>query len=203
LAQVNEIPKSDSFTEEQIRLTLCSRQILPAAATTCLERHLMTDRRRYAEKEEIQRCVGTQAAEPEVPKELLDQLITGPLTQDEFETIYRALKKAIIERAMSAEMSDHLGYRHGDPKPAGQTNQRNGTSGKTVITDDGPVDIDVPRDRQGSCEPLIVGKHERRFTRFDQKIIATVRPWHDGARNPRLFAGTVTASRCRRSSSVR
>jgi len=112
------------------------------------------------------------AVEPKIPKELLDQLITGPITQGRFETIYRALKKAIIERAMSAEMTEHLGYKHGESKPAGQTNQRNGTSGKTVLTDDGAVDIDVPRDREGSYEPLIVGKHERRFTGFDQKIIA-------------------------------
>lgn len=111
-------------------------------------------------------------AEPKIPKELLDQLITGPITQGEFETIYRALKKAIIERAMSAEMTEHLGYRHGEAKPAGQTNQRNGTSGKTILTDDGTVDIEVPRDRQGSYEPLIIGKHERRFTGFDQKIVA-------------------------------
>jgi putative transposase len=114
----------------------------------------------------------SKSAEPKIPKELLDQLITGPITQGEFDTIYRALKKAIIERAMSAEMTEHLGYKHGEPKPIGQTNQRNGTSGKTVLTDDGSVDIEVPRDREGSYEPLIVGKHERRFTGFDQKIIA-------------------------------
>lgn len=112
------------------------------------------------------------AAEPKIPKELLDQLITGPITQGEFESIYRALKKAIIERAMGAEMTEHLGYKHGEPKPLGQSNQRNGTSGKTVLTDDGPVDIEVPRDREGSFEPLIIPKHERRFTGFDQKIIA-------------------------------
>jgi transposase-like protein len=111
-------------------------------------------------------------AEPKIPKELLDQLITGSITQGEFETIYRALKKAIIERAMSVEMTEHLGYKHGEAKPVGQTNQRNGSSGKTVLTDDGPVDIEVPRDREGSYEPLIVSKHERRFTGFDQKIIA-------------------------------
>lgn len=70
---------------------------------------------------------------------------------------------------MSAEMTEHLGYKHGEPKPVGQINQRNGTSGKTVLTDDGPVDIDVPRDREGSYEPLIVGKHERDFTGFDQR----------------------------------
>jgi putative transposase len=112
------------------------------------------------------------SAQPKIPKELLDQLITGPITQSEFESIFRSLKKAIIERAMGAEMNEHLGYQHGEPKPAGQSNQRNGVSGKTVITDDGPVDIEVPRDRDGSFEPLIIPKHERRFTGFDQKIIA-------------------------------
>jgi transposase-like protein len=115
---------------------------------------------------------GAAVAEPKIPKELLDQLITGPITQGEFESIFRALKKAVIERAMSAEMNQHLGYKQGEAKPAGQTNQRNGTSGKTVLTDDGSVDIEVPRDREGRFEPLIVGKHERRFTGFDQKIIA-------------------------------
>ena len=69
-------------------------------------------------------------------------------------------------------MSDHLGYAPGESKPEGQTNQRNGSSGKTVITDDGPMRIEVPRDREGSFEPQIIGKHERRFTGFDQKIVA-------------------------------
>jgi transposase-like protein len=112
------------------------------------------------------------AAEPKIPKELLDQLVRGPITQEEFESIFRALKKAVIERAMKAEMTQHLGYPPGEAKPLGQINQRNGSSGKTVITDDGPLDIEVPRDRAGSFEPLIIGKHERRFTGFDQKIIA-------------------------------
>jgi putative transposase len=112
------------------------------------------------------------AVEPKIPKELLDQLITGPITQGEFESIFRSLKKAIIERAMGAEMNEHLGYKHGETKPAGQLNQRNGSSGKTVLTDEGPVDIEIPRDRAGSFEPLIIPKHERRFTGFDQKIIA-------------------------------
>jgi putative transposase len=107
-----------------------------------------------------------------VQKELLDQLVSGPMTQGDLETMFRSLKKAVIERAMKAEMSDHLGYESGESKPAGQVNQRNGVSGKTVITDEGPLRIDVPRDRQGSFEPQIIGKHERRFTGFDQKIVA-------------------------------
>lgn len=70
--------------------------------------------------------------------------------------MFRSLKKAVIERAMKAEMSEHLGYECGESKPAGQSNQRNGASGKTVITDEGPLRIDVPRDRDGShrCAPL-------------------------------------------------
>src|SRR3982751_566631 len=110
--------------------------------------------------------------ELEVPKELLDQLVKGPMTQGDLDGMFRSLQKAVIERAMSAEMNQHLGYEPGEAKPAGQSNQRNGTSGKTVFTDDGPVRIEVPRDRDGSYEPQIIGKHERRFTGFDQKIIA-------------------------------
>src|SRR5690606_11271318 len=112
------------------------------------------------------------APELKVPKELLDQLVTGPMTQGDLESMFRSLKKAVIERAMTAEMTQHLGYAAGESRPEGQRNHRNGASAKTVITDDGPVRIDVPRDREGSFEPQIIGKHERRFTGFDQKIVA-------------------------------
>jgi putative transposase len=114
------------------------------------------------------------ASPPElnIPKELLDQLVSGPMTQGDLETMFRSLKKAVIERAMSAEMTEHLGYGPGQAKPDGQRNHRNGASPKTVLTDDGPVRIEVPRDRAGSFEPQIIGKHERRFTGFDQKIVA-------------------------------
>jgi putative transposase len=111
-------------------------------------------------------------AELNVPKELLDKLVKGPMTQDEIEAVCRSLKKAVIERAMNAEMSDHLGYEPGEEKPEEQSNHRNGVSGKTVITEEGPIRIDVPRDRESSFEPQLIGKHERRFTGFDQKIVA-------------------------------
>ena len=83
-----------------------------------------------------------------------------------------AFKKALIERALGAELSHHLGYSPGDARPQEDTNHRNGSTGKTVLTDDGPVRIDVPRDRAGSFEPLLIPKHERRFTGFDDKIVA-------------------------------
>ena len=108
-----------------------------------------------------------------IPADILDQLVReGPLTAAEVETATRRFKKALIERALGAELSHHLGYAPGTPKPDETTNHRNGTSGKTVLTDDGPVAIEVPRDREGSFEPQLIGKHERRFTGFDDKVIA-------------------------------
>jgi transposase-like protein len=83
-----------------------------------------------------------------------------------------AFKKALIERALGAELTHHLGYGAGADKPSEGKNHRNGTSGKTVLTEDGPLRIEVPRDRTGSFEPLLVPKHERRFTGFDDKIVA-------------------------------
>jgi putative transposase len=78
----------------------------------------------------------------------------------------------VIERALGAELSHHLGYRAGDDKPEASSNHRNGVSAKTVLTGDGPLRIEVPRDREGSFEPLLIAKHERRFSGFDDKIVA-------------------------------
>ena len=109
---------------------------------------------------------------PEIPKEFLDQVITGPMTQEGIDAVMKKFKKAFIERALGAEMSHHLGYAPGAAKPEELANHRNGSSGKTVLTDDGPLRIEVPRDRKGSFEPQLIGKHERRFTGFDDKIVA-------------------------------
>ena len=84
----------------------------------------------------------------------------------------RRFQKAIIERALGGEMTHHLGYARGGDKPEDTTNHRNGTSGKTVLTDDGPLALEVPRDRAGTFAPRLIGKHERRFTGFDDKVIA-------------------------------
>ena len=109
---------------------------------------------------------------PDVPKELLDQFITGPMTAESLDAVMRKFKKAFLERALGAEMSHHLGYEPGAQRPAGTENHRNGSSAKTVLTDEGPLRIEVPRDRHGDFEPQIIGKHERRFTGFDDKIIS-------------------------------
>jgi putative transposase len=77
-----------------------------------------------------------------------------------------------VNRAMSAELDHHLGYQVGGKPPTGQTNRRNGKTRKTLRSDVGPIEIDVPRDREGSFDPQIVGKHERHFNGFDDKILS-------------------------------
>lgn len=109
---------------------------------------------------------------PAISAELLEQFGNGPMTVEAINAASQAFKKALIERALSAEMSHHLGYPSGAAKPTAVTNQRNGRGSKTVLTEDGPLRLDVPRDRNGSFEPLLIPKHERRFTGFDDKIIA-------------------------------
>jgi transposase-like protein len=108
---------------------------------------------------------------PELPTELMDQLVQGPMTPGEVKGLMLAFNKALIQRAMNAELSHHLGYKPGQEKPEGQANERNGASAKTVMTEHGAVRIEVPRDRDGSFEPILIPKHERRFTGFDEHII--------------------------------
>src|SRR4051794_17299891 len=82
------------------------------------------------------------------------------------------LTKRLVERAMSAELTEHLGYeRHAEP-PGGIGNARNGTTPKTLVTEHGAVRIETPRDRNGSFEPQIIRKGQRRFEGFDDKILA-------------------------------
>ncbi len=109
---------------------------------------------------------------PEVPAELLDHLVKGPMTPSEVQDLFLSFQKAVIERTMAAEMNLHLGYRPGEDKPEGQANERNGASGKTLLTERGPVRVKLPRDRDGSFAPILIPKHERRFTGFDDRIIA-------------------------------
>ncbi len=108
---------------------------------------------------------------PTIPKELIDQFVNGPMSAEAVNAASMAFKKALIERALGAELTHHLGYAAGADKPSDAKNHRNGASGKTVLTEDGPLRIEVPRDRSGSFEPLLIPKHERRFTGFDDKIV--------------------------------
>jgi len=109
----------------------------------------------------------------DVPDAVLDHF-AGParvMTPSEVEDAIRRYKKALLERALGAELTHHLGYPPGSA-PDTPSNHRNGTTPKTVLMDDGTVDLDVPRDRAGTFEPVLIPKHERRFTGFDDKILA-------------------------------
>ena len=114
------------------------------------------------------KTVPTAGPKIELPEELLKQLIPGPMAAGDLEAVFRNFKKAFIERALGAELGVHLE----GPEGAAVGNHRNGRSGKTVLTDDGPVRVEVPRDRAGTFEPQLIPKHERRFNGFDDKIIS-------------------------------
>ena len=102
----------------------------------------------------------------------LDELLKGKKTEEIVgpNGLLKQSTKALLERAMNAELTHHLGYQKGQAEGSG--NNRNGTSRKTVQGDFGSTEIAVPRDRNGSFEPQILPKHERRWTGFDDKIIS-------------------------------
>jgi putative transposase len=110
-----------------------------------------------------------------LPDELVDELLAGAKSEEEIVGpggLLSQLTKRLVERAMEVELTDHLGYeRHQEP-PGGAGNTRNGSTPKALITEHGPVEIKTPRDRQGSFEPKIVRKRQRRFEGFDEKILA-------------------------------
>lgn len=91
---------------------------------------------------------------------------------DGVDGLLNQMTKAVLERALQAELTDHLGYDSGDPAGRGTGNSRNGTSSKTVSTMNGPVEISVPRDRAGSFEPAIVPKRSRRIGNIDDMILS-------------------------------
>ena len=86
--------------------------------------------------------------------------------------LFRHLKKALLERALGAELSAHLGYEKGDRSGRGTGNSRNGHSSKTVLGEDGPIPLAVPRDRNGTFEPALVPKGATRLDGFDDTVIS-------------------------------
>jgi putative transposase len=109
---------------------------------------------------------------PSIPKELVNQFLTGPMTGEAINAAGIAFKQALIEASLNAELTHHLGYAPGAERPETTTNQRNGVTAKTVLSEAGAMRIETPRDRDGSFELLLLPKHVRRFTAFDDSIIA-------------------------------
>src|SRR2546422_19223 len=121
--------------------------------------------------------------EMEIPDELIDQLLgeyQGPEQLTGPDGLINQLRKRLIERAAGAELEQHLGY-----PPEAQPNRRNGMTSKTLRTVDGPLSVELPRDRDASFEPRIVPKHTRSFDGFDEQILA-------------LYAGGMTTREIQR-----
>jgi putative transposase len=108
--------------------------------------------------------------QPSIPDALLDQLLDGtdPRTAFNPDGVIDALKKALAERMLNAEMDQHLSGEAADGRP----NTRNGFGQKTVLTDTGRLALDIPRDRQGTFDPQLIAKYQRRFPGFDEKIVS-------------------------------
>jgi transposase-like protein len=92
--------------------------------------------------------------------------LTGP------DGLLAGLVAQILQTALNVELDDHLGYDRNGRRPEGTSNARNGTTAKTVHTDVGPVDLDVPRDRDGTFDPVVVPKHTRRLSGFDEQVLS-------------------------------
>jgi len=110
-----------------------------------------------------------------LPDELVDELLAGARTEEEIVGpggLLGQLTKRLVERAMEVELTDHLGFEPHQEPPGGAGNTRNGSTPKTLVTEHGPVGINTPRDRDGTFEPKIVRKRQRRFEGFDEKILA-------------------------------
>jgi len=114
-------------------------------------------------------------ADRRISDEVIDELLAGASTEEEIAGpggLLAELTKRLVERAMEVELTDHVGYEPHCEPPGGAANTRNGASPKTLVTEHGKVAIDAPRDRDGSFEPKIVRKRQRRFVGFDDKILA-------------------------------
>jgi transposase-like protein len=108
----------------------------------------------------------------ELINQLVDRAKTGGLRLTGEGGVLQQLTKRLLESALDGEITDHLGYDKHDPAGRGSGNSRNGTRTKTVLTDVGPVEITVPRDRDASFEPKIVAKRQKRLTGVDEMVIS-------------------------------
>jgi putative transposase len=111
----------------------------------------------------------------EISDEVLDALLGGAKTAEEIagpDGLLGQLTRRLLNRALEAELAEHLGYEAGHAPPGGAGNARNGKPGKTVLTDQGPLRIRSPRDRKGTFEPQLVRKRQTRWVGFDEKVIS-------------------------------
>lgn len=109
---------------------------------------------------------------PEIDPQLVNQLLAGRKTAGEIENLLKDLRKAFIESALDGELTHMLGYEKHDASGRNSGNSRNGSSRKSIKTEDSEVEVQVPRDRNGEFEPQLIAKHQRRWDGFDETILA-------------------------------
>ena len=117
-------------------------------------------------------ATGLSAADEQLLKELTERARAGGLKLTGQDGLLGKLTKMVIEGALEGEMDEHLGYARHDPAGHNSGNSRNGRRGKTVLTEAGPVEISVPRDRDSSFEPKILAKRQRRLTGVEDMVIS-------------------------------
>jgi putative transposase len=111
----------------------------------------------------------------ELDPKVVEQLLTGIKKPEDMigeNGLLKRLTKALLERALQAELTSHLGYEKHDPAGNNSGNSRNGVTRKKLKGDFGEIELETPRDRKGSFEPLMVGRHQTRWTGFDDKILS-------------------------------
>jgi putative transposase len=114
----------------------------------------------------------TQKPEKPISDELIEAMLTHGRTADEINGLLKQLTKAVLERALQGELTEHLGYSKHDPAGNGSGNSRNGVTRKTLKGDFGEIELQTPRDRNGEFAPQIVQKNQTRWTGFDDKILS-------------------------------
>jgi putative transposase len=160
-----------------------SEDLIEAAVEDARLRRTVRDLPEEQRAELIEALLDELGSERELPEELNERLLDGMLgrlvagKRSEAELLGRdgllgELTRRLVERALSEELSEHLGYPAGQAPPGGTGNPRNGGSPKTLLTEQGRVRIQTPRDRKGKFEPQLVKKGQRRLAGLDEKIIA-------------------------------
>ncbi|WP_410575765.1 IS256 family transposase [Amycolatopsis sp. cmx-4-61] len=138
-----------------------------------MEVHLMTDMMSGVENAEDSKSeTGLDGLDEQLVEQLVSRARADGLALTGEGGVLAQLTKRLLESALEGEITDHLGYDKHDPAGRGTGNSRNGTRSKTVLTDVGPVQIDVPRDRDASFEPRIVAKRQKRLGGVDEMVIS-------------------------------
>ncbi len=147
-----------------------------------------------------------------IPTALIDELLQAcpdQLTQEDLfgpEGVIKQLSKALIERCLAAELTTHLGYEKHERGEEEKPNYRNGSSSKTLKSEQGPVEIAIPRDRSGSFDPILVKKYQTSLTGFNEKILwlyahglstrdiqAQIQEWYGVEVSPQLISNVTDA----------